>query len=378
MRRPCPVMVMAFAPRLLGRWRQTWFQTTSRTRRIVFFGGAHEGWPSNRALGRCVDVVAFHLTSDAIPARDRTAVTREVFGREYMRFDLEELGNLPVHVDLKIRGMPGLGMMEGAVHGVRAIRDRPLMSDGNDDVFLTINLSGTFNIVQRRHDVMLDAGDAQISGCGLPSTYRRPSGTALGLRMPRSVLASRVDNLDDRLGAKIARANPALRLLQNYVHVLDRTPATPELARLAVSHVHDLVALSLGTSAASDIEAQRASLSAARLYAIKRYVTANLSDPSFSIGQVAAWQRLTPRQVQRLFERDGTTFSSFLVGARLRHAHAAFGDPAQSHRSISQIIYDSGFNDISNFNHAFRRRYGATPSDVRNRGALAIAHLAAI
>jgi AraC-like DNA-binding protein len=316
-----------------------------------------------------VDVVSFHLATDAIPIRNRNAITREVFGREYMRFELDELGNLPVHVDLKMRGMPGLSLMQGTVHGVRATRTRPLMSDGNDDVFMTINLSGTFNIVQRGHDVMLDSGDAQISGCGMPSSYRRPSGTALGLRMPRSVLASRVDNLDDRLGAKIARTNPALRLLQNYIHVLDRTPATPELARLAVSHVHDLVALSLGSSAASDIEAQRASVSAARLYAIKRYVVANLRDPSFSVGQVAAWQRLTPRQVQRLFERDGTTFSAFLVTARLRHAHGAFTDPTRAHHSISRIIYDSGFNDISNFNHAFRRRYGATPSDVRNRDA---------
>lgn len=324
-----------------------------------------------------MDVVSFHLTSDAIPVRDRNAVTREVFGREYMRFELDELGNLPLHVDLKLRGMPGLGMMEGTVHGVRATRTRPLMSDGNDDVFMTINLSGTFNIVQRNHDVVLDSGDAQISGCGMPSTYRRPSGTALGLRMPRSVLASRVGNLDDRLGVKIARTNPALRLLQNYIHVLDRTPATPELAKLAISHVHDLVALSLGSSAGSDIQAQRASVHAARLYAIKRYVTANLSDPSFSVGRVAAWQRLTPRQVQRLFERDGTTFSAFLVAARLRYAHAAFCDPARAHHSISQIIYDSGFNDISNFNHAFRRHYGATPSDVRNRGAFNIAHLAA-
>jgi AraC-like DNA-binding protein len=324
-----------------------------------------------------VDVVSFHLTTDAIPVRDRAAVTREIFGREFMRFEVDVLGNVPPHMDLRLRSMPGLAIVQGAVQGVRATRDRPLMSDGNDDVFLTINLSGTFNVVQRKYDVMLDPGDAQISGCGMPSSYRRPSGTALGLRMPRAMLASRVENLDDRLGAKVARTNPALRLLQNYIHVLDRTPATPELARLAVSHVHDLVALSLGSSAASDIAAQRASVSAARLYAIKRYVVANLHDPSFSVGQVAAWQRLTPRQVQRLFERDGTTFSAFLVAARLRHAYSAFADPERAHLSISQIIYDSGFNDISNFNHAFRRRYGATPSDVRNRGIFNIAHLAA-
>lgn len=266
--------------------------------------------------------------------------------------------------------MPGLSLVRGAVHGVKATRTRPLMSDGNDDVFLTFNLSGTYQIVQCKYEVVLDAGDAHIAGCGLPSVYRRPSGTALGLRMPRAALASRVDNLDDRLGAKLARANPALRLLQNYVHILDGTPATPGLMPLAVSHIHDLVALSLGSSAASDIETQRASVNAARLHAIKRYVLANLRDPGLGIGQIAAWQRLTPRHVQRLFERDGTTFSAFLAAARLQHVHAAFTDPARVHHSISRIVYESGFSDISNFNRAYRRRYGATPSDVRKRGAI--------
>ncbi|RUX33774.1 helix-turn-helix domain-containing protein, partial [Mesorhizobium sp. M7A.F.Ca.CA.002.09.1.1] len=34
-------------------------------------------------------------------------------------------------------------------------------------------------------------------------------------------------------------------------------------------------------------------------------------------------------------------------------------------RSITAIAYEAGFNDLSYFNRAFRRRYDATPSDVR-------------
>jgi AraC-like DNA-binding protein len=33
--------------------------------------------------------------------------------------------------------------------------------------------------------------------------------------------------------------------------------------------------------------------------------------------------------------------------------------------SVSSIAYEAGFGDLSNFNHLFRRRYSATPSDVR-------------
>ncbi|HEY4075682.1 MAG TPA: AraC family transcriptional regulator [Rhizomicrobium sp.] len=317
------------------------------------------------------------MRTDSVPVRDRAAVTREVFGRQFLRLDVEAIGDVPLHVDLKLRALPGLHTARGTVRGVKARRTGPLMSDGNDDIFLTVNLTGRYHIIQRGHDVVLDAGEAQIAGCAMPCTYVRPGGTALGLRLPRAALASRVENLDDRLGAKLARANPALHMLQSYVGILDEMPAMPDVAQLAVSHIHDLVALALGAKSGSDIEAQLTSMSAARLHAIKNYVTENLTHPGLDIGQVAAWQRLTPRQVQRLFERDGTTFSAFLTARRLAHTHDAFNDPARMHQNISQIIFESGFSDVSNFNRAFRRRYGATPSDVRSRGICNIAHLAA-
>ncbi len=40
-------------------------------------------------------------------------------------------------------------------------------------------------------------------------------------------------------------------------------------------------------------------------------------------------------------------------------------DPKWRHRKIADIAAEAGFNDLSYFNRAFRRRYGATPSDLR-------------
>jgi AraC-like DNA-binding protein len=34
---------------------------------------------------------------------------------------------------------------------------------------------------------------------------------------------------------------------------------------------------------------------------------------------------------------------------------------------VSDIAYLAGFNDVSYFHRAFRRRFGMTPSDLRNR-----------
>jgi AraC-like DNA-binding protein len=40
-------------------------------------------------------------------------------------------------------------------------------------------------------------------------------------------------------------------------------------------------------------------------------------------------------------------------------------NPLYRNRGISAIAYDAGFGDVSYFNRTFRRRYGMTPSEVR-------------
>lgn len=53
-----------------------------------------------------------------------------------------------------------------------------------------------------------------------------------------------------------------------------------------------------------------------------------------------------------------------MMTQRLARAHRMLGDPRHARRSITAIAYEAGFNDLSYFNRAFRRRYDATPSDV--------------
>jgi AraC-like DNA-binding protein len=42
-------------------------------------------------------------------------------------------------------------------------------------------------------------------------------------------------------------------------------------------------------------------------------------------------------------------------------------DPRCADHTISAVAYEAGFGDLSYFNRTFRRRYGATPSEVRLR-----------
>lgn len=60
----------------------------------------------------------------------------------------------------------------------------------------------------------------------------------------------------------------------------------------------------------------------------------------------------------------GTTPHQYLIGARLRRAARLLLDTG---RSVTQIAYDAGFQDLSNFVRTFHRVIGCTPRDYRRR-----------
>ena len=107
---------------------------------------------------------------------------------------------------------------------------------------------------------------------------------------------------------------------------------------------------------------------AARLHAIKSDINAHLGDGALSVAAVAARHHLTLRYLQKLFEIEGSNYSAFVLGERLTRAHRLLTNPLHAGCPIGAVAYDVGFNDLSYFNRTFRRRYGATPSDVRHMG----------
>jgi len=105
----------------------------------------------------------------------------------------------------------------------------------------------------------------------------------------------------------------------------------------------------------------------ARLEAIKEDVLRRIAQAGLSIDDVARGQQISAGYVRQLFAADGTTFTDFVLAQRPASAHRMLMDPNYARRPISAIAFACGFGDLSYFNRTFRRRYGATPSDVRER-----------
>ncbi len=252
----------------------------------------------------------------------------------------------------------------------RITRPREYLADGNGDLVLIINQTGKATACARGREVVLHEGDALLMSASEVMNFERHCyGGALSFRIPRAILASMVGYVDDALMQLIPHNTDALKLLAGYAAPLfnDVAMAAPEFRRTAVNHLHDLVALAVG--ATRDGLMNGRAIPAARLRIAKSYIIENCSRRDLSVGAVAAHLGLTPRNLQRLFEGEGTTFSEFLLSQRLNRAHRMLTEPRLAQNPVGAIAYDAGFGDLSYFNRSFKRRYGMTPRDVRNGGA---------
>ena len=79
-----------------------------------------------------------------------------------------------------------------------------------------------------------------------------------------------------------------------------------------------------------------------------------LSIPSWQLSQVINYS----------FKQN---FYNFINGYRVNEVRQKLKDPANSQKTILEILYDTGFNSKSTFNDVFKKYTGKTPTEFRNQ-----------
>ena len=250
---------------------------------------------------------------------------------------LEPLPDYPLNVDVTKRTLPGLAVVSGTFSGLRhTIRPSWAAATGADDLLFGVNVRGCSIARQRDRDLMLRDGDAFFATRDVKGfTITRPTPARfVAFRAPRTAIAPLVGRIDDTPLRLIPPRSEALTLLVTYAcAIADDLPlATPDLQRLAVTHMHDLIAATIGATREGLAIAEGRGIAAARLRSIMTDISAHLDDGDLSVVEVARRQRVTPRYIHKLFENEGLTFSSFVLGQRLSRAHRMLSDPRLADR----------------------------------------------
>ncbi len=110
------------------------------------------------------------------------------------------------------------------------------------------------------------------------------------------------------------------------------------------------------------IAAAPAAREARRVVEAIRLVESDAARP-VRLQDLAASAGMSKYHFLRVFRRlTGMTPYQYLLSARMRRAAL---DLASSRRPVLAIALDSGFGDLSTFNHRFRAAFGATPTQYR-------------
>lgn len=99
-----------------------------------------------------------------------------------------------------------------------------------------------------------------------------------------------------------------------------------------------------------------------RVQKVKEYVNEHYSEP-LKLSDIAELVGMSPVAFSRFFRhRTGRTLSDYITDIRLGYAARMLVD---SSRNISEICYECGFNNLSNFNRTFKAKRNYTPREFR-------------
>ena len=118
-------------------------------------------------------------------------------------------------------------------------------------------------------------------------------------------------------------------------------------------------ARTLATSSFAKVEVESDSR---RVLKVKNYIAKNYMD-EIRLNTLADIAGMSPSAFSRFFKlHTGRNLSEYIIEMRLGYASRMLVDTA---KSIAEISFQSGFNNLSNFNRIFKKKKGCSPSEFR-------------
>lgn len=130
-----------------------------------------------------------------------------------------------------------------------------------------------------------------------------------------------------------------------------------------LSILHDLsVSRNMHTLSDNTFSNAELSYNSRRIDKVMEYMNQNFHK-NITLNEAAKLTNMTAVSFSRFFKmRTGITFMDSLLELRLGQSSRLLIDTTQS---VSEVAYNCGFNNISNFNRLFKKKKGCTPKEFR-------------
>ena len=327
--------------------------------------GVRQARPDAEVRARArVRARADHPDTDDVAPAERTAYWRHVVSQAFV--PLVPVPRLPdgAFAGRLERAAVGRASVCRVTSRAQSVRRGPAeLAHGGQALFVNLQLHGSGTARQDGRAARLEAGDVVVVDSRRPFrldyeddfeqvTFAVAPGDALGWLAPPPGTTAR------RLPAPTAGA---VREVLG-VALRDDVARDRALGVLLADQVCQLVSHGLRRLAGGG---DRRDLVAEAL----RLVEVSADDPALRPADLAARLHVSVRTLQQAFAEVGSTPRAALLERRLAGVRADLEDPAADGLGVAQVGLRHGLADPSVLARAYRRRYGCSPSDTRDRAA---------
>jgi AraC-like DNA-binding protein len=224
--------------------------------------------------------------------------------------------------------------------------------------------SGSIDIEQDGTSVSLIEGSLLLFDGGIK--YTQTSGKdcrGVFLRIPKTSLETRGKVLSSRDMFVPDPASHDVALLKSLIAGTTAygEQCSPYGGRLVAEHLTDLMEI-----VTDDLSApQRLKSSDVMRRRVKRFIERNLGNEHTDFDMVAAAMGVSKRYLTKLFERDGSSVTRYLLEQRLARAKRILTSGGGAHLRISDVAWQCGFVNAAHFSTAFKKQFGVSPTDVQ-------------
>lgn len=314
--------------------------------------------------------MAIVLSTADVHARDRLAYWREMICDVFVGLDCTALAGGPFRGRIATQPASHVTFSDVDSQPQHVVRSRRQIAKSTEDYFLaSVQLAGEGVVVQDGREARLAPGDLALYDSTRPYVLHFEGDfRQLVLQAPRAALRARLGAADALTAVAVPGARGVGRLVSEALRGIAGEIAKVDgaTAERLSENALDLLATGLGSVAPASAPAPSARR-ALHVRRIKAFVQARLDDPALSPASIAAAAGVTPRYLHRLFEAEEESIGRWIWSARLERCRRDLADPAQAGRSVTDIAFAWGFNDLAHFSRSFRARYGCSPRAYRAR-----------
>lgn len=319
------------------------------------------------------DDVGRIFTTETVPPADSTA------------YWVDALCDAYVHLECDPESLDRAQCFKGEIHqnclssvDVSVVEASPqkvartsrLISRGHEDVFIvSIQRWGRSHVIQDGRQAELEAGDFVIYDSTRPYTLLYPDGIhQYTLKIPRRQLLAQLPDVESLTATKVGGHRGAGHLLVNMVDTLigDIGELNPISFDAVSQSVVSILTAGLRMLRAEALPSPSA-LTAYHLERIKQHVLARLHDPALNVQSISSELQLSVSSLYRVFESQELSLAEWIWNQRLERCRRDFADPLLANQPLTQIGLRWGFGDASHLSRAFKRAYGLSPREFRQR-----------